>query len=655
MSRRAEKTCIGGLVLQTLCALGCFVLAKTTNSRAAFAEAWHFALGIGVWLLALLHVSFRRAAIEEKLDEEAVRRRQGERAKGIFGAEGAADEFSARARLERVEKWLVPFGSLLFGLGMVVVSALMLTGWGRPAEPVSGTLVGLMAFFAMVFLTFLVGRYTVGQSEEPGAELLRGPGGFMLFNTLCSVLVMAGMAFAEFGATALEQIVAWVIIVALGVIGAEFTLTFVANLYRPRPAAGREARAAYDSRLLGLLSMPKRILRSAAETLDYQFGFKVSETWFFRFLERALAPLILFLLVTLYLLTSVLVVPAGHLAFIERFGAARSDADGAPAVYRPGLHLKWPWPIEISRVVATDRVQQIVLGVHGGETGLDEYDRKIARGEQAELPPLVWTRPHYEQEYNLIVATDEPDIRDVELTEGGRTVRVPPVSLVTVSLPVQFVVREHELAKYVYGYTDVAAALEAVAYRELVQYVAGADLIRLLGPDREQAGEDLQQRIQVAADAAGLGVDVVFVGLHGVHPHFQVAPSFEARVSALEERKTEIIDGETYAVGLRPTSEAERAKIVNTAKAERFSKRILAWARADRFKTLDAAYRKAPDIFRLRRYLTELEDVLPGRKLVVASPEVLGDGILILDLTEKLGRQLLGLSDMTGTTEETRP
>ncbi len=48
---------------------------------------------------------------------------------------------------------------------------------------------------------------------------------------------------------------------------------FIFKLYRPR-RTGREARAPYESRLLGLLSMPKGILRSTAETLDYQFGFK---------------------------------------------------------------------------------------------------------------------------------------------------------------------------------------------------------------------------------------------------------------------------------------------------------------------------------------------------------------------------------------------
>jgi membrane protease subunit HflK len=632
MSRRAEQTCLGGLVLQTVSALGCFLLVPLTNSWAVFAEAWHLALGIGIWLVALLHLSFRRKAAEERLDEEAIRRRQGERAEGIFGPEGAADQFSAQARLARVEKWLVPIGSLIFAAGMIVVSALLISGWGLPAERIANPLGGIAALATIVFLTFLVSRYAVGQSQEADSSLLRGPGSYMLFNTLCSALVAIALTFAYFGSRGIESVVAWIIVMALGLIGIELVLTFIANLYRPRQA-GREPRAPYDSRVLGLLSMPRRILRSAAETLDYQFGFKVSETWFFRFLERALAPLILFGLLTFYLLWSFMVVPAGHLAFIERFGVPRAEADGTPKAYGPGLHVKWPWPIEIGRVVEADRVQEFFLGVTGEEVGRREYEEKLRRGEEAEMPPVLWTTKHYAQEYNLLVATDEP-VEPITLAKGA-TVQVPPVSLLTVSVPVQFVVRKEQLYRYVYGYADVAEVLEAITYRELVQYVAGADLIRILGPDRQKAGKALLERFQKAADDADLGVDIIFVGLHGVHPPQGVAASFEARVNELEERLAAIRAAERHAERKAPEAEAEETRLINEAKADRFAMRTDARARALRFATLDAIDRRTPTIFRLRWYLSTLEEILPGQELVIAPPETGGAERIILDLKKK--------------------
>ena len=642
MSRKAEYICIGGLVLQAVCALGCFVLAPVTDSRAVFAEAWHLALGAGVWLVALLHLTFRRLAAEERLDEEAIRRRQSERAEGIFGPEGAAEAFSAQARLVRVEKWFVPVCSLVFGLGMIVLSVLMASGWGAPAVrvDVDKALAGVGAFAAIVFLTFLMSRYALGQSQEAASALVRGPASYMLFNALCSAGVAVALALAHFGAPAVERVLAWVIIAALGLIGVEMALMFVFNLYRPRRAA-REARAPYDSRLLGLLSMPKGILRSAAETLDYQFGFKVSETWFFRFLERALAPLVLFGLVTLYLLTCFVVVPPGHLSFIERFGKPRAAAGEAPRPLAPGLHMKWPWPIEVARTVPADRLQQIILGVAGEERGAREVEKARARGEEAELPPFLWTGVHFDEEYNLVVATEEKFVEGA-LPEEGEEVHAPPVSLLVVSIPVQFIVRKEELYKYIYGYADVAAALEAVAYRELVQYVAGVDLIRILGPDREKAGRDLQDRIQAAADEAGLGVEIVFVGLHGVHPPAAVAASFEARVSALEQRKAVIFEARAKAIEKIPMSKAQAQKKIMAARSERFTKRTRARKDATRFGMLAEAYAKAPRVFVFRWYMNALEEALKGRRLVVASPDAVSE-IVKINLEKKIDSTLLGV------------
>ena len=73
--------------------------------------------------------------------------------------------------------------------------------------------------------------------------------------------------------------------------------------------AGRPGRLVYDSRLVGLLAEPEGLFTTAAHALDYQFGFKVSETWFYRFLEKALAWLILLQIAVL--------VPSTSLVFVS--------------------------------------------------------------------------------------------------------------------------------------------------------------------------------------------------------------------------------------------------------------------------------------------------------------------------------------------------
>ncbi len=82
-------------------------------------------------------------------------------------------------------------------------------------------------------------------------------------------------------------------------LGLEIALNLVMDIYRPR-LNGQYSRSAFDSRLLGIINEPGGILRSAADALDYQFGFQVSQTWFYKLLEQAIIPLILFGVVTLY-------------------------------------------------------------------------------------------------------------------------------------------------------------------------------------------------------------------------------------------------------------------------------------------------------------------------------------------------------------------
>ncbi len=75
--------------------------------------------------------------------------------------------------------------------------------------------------------------------------------------------------------------------VLLGLMAVENLLTLLLEIYRPR-VKGKIARPLYESRVAGLLAQPESLFTTAAQTLDYQFGFKVSETWFFQAVQKNL-------------------------------------------------------------------------------------------------------------------------------------------------------------------------------------------------------------------------------------------------------------------------------------------------------------------------------------------------------------------------------
>jgi hypothetical protein len=108
------------------------------------------------------------------------------------------------------------------------------------------------------------------------------------------------LALSQFQIFIVLKVINWIIPILLVFIGAETALNLIFDIYRPR-LKGQYSRSAFDSRILGVINEPGGIFRSAAGAIDYQFGFEVSQTWFYKLLEKAIAPLVLFAVITLYL------------------------------------------------------------------------------------------------------------------------------------------------------------------------------------------------------------------------------------------------------------------------------------------------------------------------------------------------------------------
>ncbi len=160
--------------------------------------------------------------------------------------------------------------------------------------------------------------------------------------------------------------VTYLIPAIMALVGVELLLNLMLDIYRPR-VPGQERRPPYDSRLLSLFAEPEGVLKTVATTLDYQFGFKVSETWFYRFMERAIVPLVLVQVLALWLLSAVVVVDQQEVAFVETLGVAHVSAQDAErgllaTPLQPGYYLKWPWPISVARFVPAYRVRNVTMG-----------------------------------------------------------------------------------------------------------------------------------------------------------------------------------------------------------------------------------------------------------------------------------------------------
>jgi len=601
------------LVVQVVAAAVAMGLALGYKSQAALAEAWHLVVGVAVWTVALVHQRFRRLADEEAHDVASLRAQHGREAtSSLFEEERQLDLYIHRGRLDQFEKYFLPTFAIVLVLALGWLSFTLITGVATVADPpkIGAPLLQAAIFvIGMAFVCFLLGRYTGGLATYAPWRPLRAGASYSLSNALGCLLVGVGLLCYHVEVRWAETVVAYVIPSVLALMALEVLLSQILAVYRPR-VMGQERRSAYDSRLLGMLTESRGLIRTTADTLDYQFGFKVSETWFFRFMERAIAPLILFQLVTLYLLTSFVIIRTGEEAVIERLGRPLRGTE----TLKPGLHVKWPWPIDIAYRYPVERVEMLMVGEQLKE----------------DIEGTLWTVSHAKQPFRLLVANRDVARPAAEPAEGERREEVVPVSMLSGSIYVYYTVKD--LYAYLYNYRDPTAALDALCYRELTRYTVSADFLEFLGHRRGEAAATLKKEIQEKADAVELGIDIVGVSLQGIHPPVEVGQAFEDVVGAIEEKHASVLGADAYRHRIVPAARAEGDEIALEADAYRERREQVSKATAERFELRLGVYDLSPSVFLHRELHYALIDGLKGRRKIVKPEWADADEVIIFDL-----------------------
>jgi membrane protease subunit HflK len=679
-SNRARNLSIALLAVSGVLFAVLLILGKWSGFLAITSLGFYLLATVLISFVLLIQFQLRTLAEQEKLDISELA--SDKHAATIFAEQGEQRAMLAVAarRLAILEKWFIP---VLAALVAVYQAGIGVVLFYIARSPFAGEVVTKEPLLCAVFLTaaafaaFLLSRYAAGMSTEGKFKPLRAAASHLLGGAVLCFATAVCLVLLQFQFPTPLKVMAFVTPVLLVLLGIETALNVVLDIYRPR-LAGQYSRAAFDSRLLGLISEPGEVLHTVAGAIDYQFGFKVSQTWFYQLMERAVLPLVLFGAAVLYLLSSVVVVKPDEQAIVERFGNPLTDTNEV-RLLRPGLSFKLPWPIDIAYKYPTERVKELYIG----------YKPKLDEKTGLPIPEkqLIWGRQHYEEEYSLIVASPQ--------TGAESSAEVVPVSLVKANIPVQYKVKD--LYSFLYKNNDPVKLLEAICYSELTKFAASATVevdtlqelqTSILGAGREKAKEILTRRIQERADEQGLGVQIVFVGLQGVHPPVDVAEDYQKVIAAVQQKQAAVLNAEgtfnstlsslagsvDYAERLYKlvldieqaqgsSHPADRERIepqldkafagasgdifqkLAEAKGYAFEKSSLSKADSERFLDQLKPYRSAKEIYLQNLRLEIFEDVLPDTRKYVVACDPNDSEVFIVDLKEKLTPSLY---DVTG-------
>jgi regulator of protease activity HflC (stomatin/prohibitin superfamily) len=256
--------------------------------------------------------------------------------------------------------------------------------------------------------------------------------------------------------------------------------------------------------------------------------------------------------------------------------------------------------------------------------------------EQEKEQTVLWTKKHYKEEFNLMVATREEPTSSSSTNEAGR--KIAPVNLLSASIPVQFQITN--LADYAYNHEDGPKLLEDIANREVVRFLVSADLFEIMSSGRLKAAEELRNRIQKEANDLELGANILFVGLQDIHPPVKVAPSFETNNAVIQEKEAKILKAEADAVRTNALAQGESARRVHQAEAYQVRRVTGAAAQAAQFTNQLAAYQASPAVFSERAYLQALaRGGANARKYILTTTNV--SQIIQLNLEQKLRPDLM--------------
>ncbi len=614
MERNTQK--IGLLNLLLLFTAAGITLALALYSGTLSGQVGTAIFGIGFLIAS---VSFFQMRLEER---ERLERFDFDELKKNKSAESlftGAEEETLPAYQSRLQfdKYFVPG----FALVVLILEALacgLLWNWLKnvtvtaPKEPT----IALALFSTLAIILFVLGKYAANLAKFQGQQLLRPGSSFLVLGFYLGAAMAIGIGSVWSGATHADLYLARALCVLLGLIAVETLVNLVLELYRPR-VKGQPSRLVYESRLVGLLGQPEGIFSTAAQALDYQFGFKVSETWFYQFLQKAIAWILLLQIGVLVASTMVVFIGPGEQGLIERFGKPMAGGN----ILEPGPHIKLPWPIDTIHRFRTQAIQSFNIG--------------FANEEKETTEVILWTVKHYKEEFNLLVASKE---NSQSLTNG--TERSAPADLLTISIPVQFQIKD--LLAWEYKHTDASKLLEKIATREVVRFLVGADIFELMSSGRGSAAEELKRLIQERSDEYELGVNIIFVGLQDIHPPVKVAAKFEEVVGARQESEARLRIAEGYSARVVTLAKAEADKKIHEAEAYRARKIASAAAQGKQFVNQVLAYQASPEVYLQRSYLQAFSrGSANSRKYIVTATNT--QDVVILNLEDKIRSDILDI------------
>lgn len=293
--------------------------------------------------------------------------------------------------------------------------------------------------------------------------------------------------------------------------------------------------------------------------------------------QRILWGLIGLALLT-YLLTGIYMVDPGEAGVVRRFGAVivpRAE---------PGLHYRFPWPVDQVNIININDVRRESVGILEPEEGHE----------------------HPEPPSKLQVLSGDTNVIDIELIVQYQ-VRDPAAFLINVQYAPYLLIRD-------------------VARQVVTDLLSRQPVDAILTTERQSLQQGIQTEMQRRLDAYGSGLAVVGINLQKAFPPDEVANAFTDVNSAREDKTRALNEANGYANSIIPEARGQAQQIMANAQGYRSDALAQANGAAQAFEAVLVEYETnsqiyGEDVTRYRLYLETLEKILPRVQVYVVDSD----------------------------------
>jgi membrane protease subunit HflK len=281
-----------------------------------------------------------------------------------------------------------------------------------------------------------------------------------------------------------------------------------------------------------------------------------------RWIVTGVIVLILFII----LMTSFYTVAPDEEGIVLRFGKFVRTAG-------PGIHFKFPAPIESATKVKVEYVYKEEFGFSTEKAGVQTYYRKGDYSDES------------------LMLSGDLNIADVEWI-------------------VQYKIKNP--TDYLFNVREQVNTIRDVAESSMRMVVGDRSITEVLTVGRVEIALEMQEAMQELLDSYQIGVSIVTVQLQDVNPPEKVKPSFnEVNQAKQDKEKFTNQAWETYNKAI-PEMEGKASRMISEAEGYAVNRTNRAKGDAERFIALWKEYNQARDVTRRRLYIETMAEVMPS-------------------------------------------